>query len=80
MAGDQGGGASGQQQQETTWFGGGSEATAENWDFVREAEQYMEKTYTSLVTGEELPLIQLLAALSLSRSGWQTCGRFFSHP
>ena len=58
------GGSGGQEQQ--TWFGGGSEATAENWGFVREAEQYMEAGYKKLVTGEELPLIQLLAALSLA--------------
>jgi len=63
MSGEQGGGASGQDQ---TWFGAGSEATAENWGFVREAEQYLEGGYEKLVTGEELPLIQLLAALSLA--------------
>ena len=66
MAGDQGGGASGQQQQETTWFGGGSEATAENWGFVREAEVYLESGYMKVAAGEELPLIQLLAAFSLA--------------
>ena len=60
------GGASGQGQQETTWFGGGSEAGAENWGFVREGEQYLEAGYKKIVSGEELPLIQLLAALSLA--------------
>ena len=64
MSGEQlSGGASGQDQ---TWFGAGSEATAENWGFVKEAEQYLEGGYSKLVTGEELPLIQLLAALSLA--------------
>ena len=57
------GGATGQDQ---TWFGAGSEATAENWGFVTEAEQYLEAGYGEIVTGEELPLIQLLAALSLA--------------
>ena len=60
------GGASGQGQQETTWFGGGSEAGAENWGFVREAEVYLEAGYMKVAAGEELPLIQLLAAFSLA--------------
>ena len=51
-----------------SWFDlpAGSEVHAEEWEFAEEGERWLEKTYEELAQGEQLPLIQLFAALSLA--------------
>ena len=44
----------------------GSEEGAEEWGFVGDTEDWLQTKYDTLVKGESLPLIQLLAALSLA--------------
>ena len=67
MEQESGGGQSGQESTQH-WYDlpGGTEARADEWSVVERGEAYLEKTYAKLAQGEQLPLIQLLAALSLA--------------